>query len=426
MKRMIAALLSLSIILSGCSQITSTQATASVISVPGIHSSQNTNEPPVPQESVSTQNKATDSISAVSSETPSSVPVFSDFTDPAFLQYVNDGVYVGLVDQFDSEDYIIESIESIYISQEYLDEVAYNSTANIFFGYTLEEIGEVYQGNKFIFTLGNDGTTIVQPFEDYDDTYDRIIKNVAVGTGVILICVTVSVATGGTALNSVSMIMAVSAKTATKLALSSGTIGGLSAGILECVQSQDVRAAVKAAVLTGSESFKWGAISGAFTGGAQEAYRINRTGKAVSGATKYEKGSIDIPEDASFWRKAELRALNEQGGYEQLSYLNGKQVPFGTKGATRPDVVRFLGDHIEAVEVKSYNLAESSCRNTLYRELVREITDRKLHLPSGSTQSIVLDVTDRNFDSALIDAVKNDIWAVLADIYPKIPIQVVG
>lgn len=30
----------------------------------------------------------------------------------------------------------------------------------------------------------------------YDDTYEQVIKNVAIGTGVILVCATVSVASG--------------------------------------------------------------------------------------------------------------------------------------------------------------------------------------------------------------------------------------
>lgn len=426
MKRIIAALLSLAVFLSGCSQTASTQPAEAVISASETLPSQAAEAPAVPSECEISENQATVSSSADSPETSDNDLIFSDFADPTLLQYVNNGVYAGLVDQFASEDYVIESIESIYVSQEYLDEIAYNSKANIFFGYTLEDIDNIYQGSKFIFTLGKDGTTVVQPFEDYDDTYECIIKNVATGTGVILICVTVSVATGGTGLSSLSMVMAASAKTATEFALLSGTIGGLAAGILEGVQSQDILSAAKAAAFVGSEGFKWGAISGAFVGGARKVSTINRAEKAVSGAQKYEKGSLTIPEDASRWRKAELRALNEQGGYEQLTYMNGKQVPFGTKGATRPDVVRFFGDHIEAVEVKCYNLSDASCRKVMYKELKREIQDRIVHLPAGSTQSIVLDVTDWNFDPALIPAVKNEIWRELASIYPKIPIQVVG
>ena len=299
MKKTIAILLVCVLLLSGCSQ--------SAVTGPSDAADKPTNE-----------------LVAI----PSAEPVFIDFSDPALLQYVNDLVYAGLVEQFDSENYIVEGVESVYISQEYLDEVAYNSQSNIFFGYTLKDINELYQGNKYVFTLGEDGSTTVRPFEDYDDTYEQVIKNVAIGTGVILICVTVSVATGGAGLAPVSMVFAASAKTATTFALSSGAMGALSAGIIEGVRTQDFDAAMKAAALAGSEGFKWGAISGAFIGGAQEVCAINRATKAVEGAQEFAKGAVDIPADEPLWRQAELRALNEQGGYEQLTYLNGKQVPF--------------------------------------------------------------------------------------------------
>lgn len=421
MKRIIAAVLAFALFLSGCSQASPTQPETATVSnsdaVP-LHVTKNAET-----ESSST---ATTFPGETSSEISAVEHIFSDFADPQFLQYVNDCVYAGLVDQFDSENYVIEGVESVYISQEYLDEVAYNSKANIFFGYTLEDIDKIYQGKAYVFTFGNDGTTAVQPFDDYDDTYEHVIKNVAVGTGVILVCVTVSIATGGAGLSPVSMVLAASAKTATAMALSSGTIGSLSAGIIEGIQSQNFDSAIKSAALAGSEGFKWGAISGAFIGGAQKVCAINRASKAIEGAREFAKGAVEIPDDVPAWRQAELRALNEQGGYEQLTYLNGEQVPFGTENATRPDIVRFLGDHIEAVEVKYYDLANPSCRNVMYKELEREVKDRIVNLPAGSTQSIVLDVTDRGFDTALIDTIKSKIWTKLADIYPNIPIKVVG
>lgn len=430
MKRVIAIILAFTLILSGCGQAAASKpevTTAVVIETTPTPTSIEATTPASTQEtSNALAIEAEESSDVTLVEVPTTEPSFSDFSDPDFLQYVNDSIYAGLVDHFDSEDYVIEGVESIYVSQEYLEEVAYNSKANIFFGYTLEDIDRVYQGNKFVFTLGSDGTTTVQPFEDYDDTYEQVIKNVAIGTGVILICVTVSVATGGAGLAPVSMVFAASAKTATTFALSSGAMGALSAGIIEGVRTQDFDAAMKAAALAGSEGFKWGAISGAFIGGTQEVCAINRATKAVEGAQEFAKGAVDIPADEPLWRQAELRALNEQGGYEQLTYLNGKQVPFGTEGATRPDVVRFLGDHIEAVEVKYYNLESPQSLSTLYKELTREVTARVANLPAGSTQRIILDVTGRGFSAATCEAVKTNIWTILADIYPNIPIEIVG
>ena len=76
----------------------------------------------------------------------------------------------------------------------------YNSKVNVFFGYSLAQIDEVFQGKKYVFTLSDEGDTEVQEFiEIPNDTYNRVIKNVLIGTGVILICVTVTVLTAGAA-----------------------------------------------------------------------------------------------------------------------------------------------------------------------------------------------------------------------------------
>ena len=216
-------------------------------------------------------------------------PRFSGMNDPALLQYIEDDLYEGLVSTLDSEEYFVENVQAVYISQEYLDEVAYNSQANVFFGFTLAELEAQFEGERYVFTLGDDGTTQVQPFEDYDDTYDRILHNIAVGTGVILVCVTVSVATGGVA-PAVSMIFAVSAKTASVAALSGGALGGVAAGITTGIQTKDLDSALKAAALSGSEGFKWGAITGAISGGASEAIALK--GATLNGLTMNEAAII--------------------------------------------------------------------------------------------------------------------------------------
>lgn len=374
----------------------------------------------------STENLSSSSGSTDESLSEENVHNFTGLNDPALLQYVEDSVYTELVDNFRSEDYVIENVNAVYISKEYLEEVAYNSQSNIWFGYTLEELESQFDNNKYVFTLGDDGSTIVTDFEDYDDTYEKVVKNVAIGSGVILVCVVVSVATAGAATPAISMVFAASAKTATTFALSSGVIGGVSSGIVTGIQTGDMDEAVKAAALSGSEGFKWGAITGAVVGGVSELSAIGNAAKAVEGATEYTKGSVEIADDLPQWRQAELRALNEYGGYEQLTYLDGELVDFGTPGATRPDVVVDMVDHIDAVEVKYYDLESAASRSTLYSELEREVSARVANLPAGSTQRIILDVTGRGFSASTVESVENTIWAKLANIYPNIPIEVVG
>lgn len=125
---------------------------------------------------------------------------FTGLSDPALLRSVEDNVYVELIDQFDGEDHIIEDISAVYVSEEYIAELEYNSKANLFFGYTLAELDAQFQGQRYVFSLGDNGQTIVKEFVAYDNTYEQVIRNITVGTGVILVCVTVSVVTGGAGL----------------------------------------------------------------------------------------------------------------------------------------------------------------------------------------------------------------------------------
>ena len=215
---------------------------------------------------------------------------FTGLSDPALLQYVEDSVYANLVHELDSDSFFVENVSAIYISKEYLDELAYNSQANIYFGYTLSELEEQFQGTKFVFTLGENGQTAVQEFEAYDDTYDRVIRNVAIGAGVILLCVTVSVVTAGVGAPAVSVIFAASAKTATAFALSGGIFSGVAEGIVTGIETKDFDKSLKAAALAGSEAFKWGAITGSVGGGAQSAIALK--GATLNGLTMNQAAAI--------------------------------------------------------------------------------------------------------------------------------------
>ncbi len=210
-------------------------------------------------------------------------PEFESLDDEDLLKYVEDDIYAELVGKLNNDRYYVENVHAVYVSKEYLEEVSYNSQSNIFFGYTLEDIQNVYGDTKFVFTLGDNGETVVEPFEDYDDTYEQIIKNVAIGTGVILVCVTVSVVTAGASAPAVSLIFAASAKTGTIMALSSGTLSGVATGIITGMETGDMQEAVKAGALAGSDSFKWGAISGAIAGGASETVKYAKAMSALKG-----------------------------------------------------------------------------------------------------------------------------------------------
>ncbi len=434
MKRLLTLLLVFILILSGCGSAAKNSSTHTETTSVSAESPQEEKTeiipPEDPREITSLVSDSEGEIESEIEPTEYHIPErennFRGLNDPNLLLYVEDSVYTQLVGEFASEDYFIENVRATYISKEYIEEVSYNSQSNIFFGYTLAELDAQFQGTRYVFSLDENGQTIVKPFEKYDDTYEKVIKNVAIGTGVILVCVTVSVITGGAGLAPVSMVFAASAKTAAEFALSGAVIGGVSAGIVEGIKTKNFDAALKAAALGGSEGYKWGAISGAITGGVSKLSDIRRATKAVDGLIEHAPNTVQIPKDAASWQQAEYRALNQYGGYEQVSFLNGKRVDFGTQGATRPDIIRNLGDHIEAIEVKCYNLESQASRAVLKNELLREVKSRVVNLPKGSTQRIVLDVTGRGFSEATCNAVKNEILESLKHVYKNIPIDIIG
>ena len=205
------------------------------------------------------------------------------------------------------------------------------------------------------------------------------------------------------------MIFTSAAKTGTIYALSSGGLSAVIAGIVKGIQTGDFDEAVKAAALIGSDSFKWGAITGVFAGGADEAIKLYQSARTVPS-----------------YRQSELTVLERtDNAVEQVAYIDGVEVSYSAAGATRPDVVvRNANGTVDAIEVKNYNLSESANRAVLLNSLEREITDRTINLPAGSTQQIVLDVRGRNFTDELIEGVKTLIWDRLENIYPNIPITV--
>lgn len=336
---------------------------------------------------------------------------FDSLDDEELLQYVEDKVYEELSLSLDSDDYIIEDISAVYISKEYLEELAYNSQENIFYGYRLSDVDAVFDGDKYVFTCSEDGETIVTEYVIYEDTFEQILKNVAIGAGVIIICVTVTIVAGAAGATTVSAVFAASAKTGTVVALSSGAISGASTAVITGIETHDVNKTLKEAALAASEDFKWGAITGVVTGGASKAIQLNRAGKAISG----------IPKP----RESELYVLEQTGGEEQVSFLAGERVAQSEAGATRPDIViQKANGAVEAIEVKNYDLSRAQNRSNLLHELKRQVGDRIVNLPNGSTQKIYLDTRGRGYSKQFKKEVKKYLQDGLSDIYPNIPIVI--
>lgn len=240
MKRMIAILLCLTLVLTGCSIAQS------------------------PNNSEETTTPTTNTMRLE----------FSGLNDETLLSYMEDVVYEDTIENINSTEYVVEEVQAVYISKEFIEESSFNSQSNIYFGYTLDELNAQFQGNKYIFTLGDEGKTVVQELEEIPNTTGQtMLKNVLIGSGVILVCTTVSFVTAAAgAPVAISVIFAVSATTAKTMALSSATFGAIVSGIVRGYQTGDVKEALEAAAVGATEGFKFGAITGAITGGLTETF----------------------------------------------------------------------------------------------------------------------------------------------------------
>ena len=249
MKRIVAIFLSLGIFITGC----------------GVKTDENADE--------STKNNV-----ILEQEYEDDVPEFKGLEDEDLLGYVRDEVYADLVDNIDPTLYYVENVETSYVSKEYLDEIEFNSQSNIFFGMSLDEINEKMQGEKYVFTIDEQGKTIVEEMQELTDTTnEQMMKKVAIGTGVILVAVSVAALTQNpavalTAGKSIKMVYLVSssaAKTGIQFAGASAIVGGLSSGILEAYQTNDLEKAMKSSLVGMGEGFMTGAIVGTVSGGIE-------------------------------------------------------------------------------------------------------------------------------------------------------------
>ena len=306
MKRIIALLLSLLMVVTGCGQV---------------------------QNQANTENLSSSMPEAIDQvveflEWENIELQYSSLDDPELLAHIEDLVYRDTIASLNSEAYIVENVTAIYISKEYLDELTYNSQSNVYFGYSLAELDEIFEGKKYIFNLSEGGTTTVEELLEIEDvSTEKMFKNVAIGTGVILVCVTVSVVSAGASAPAVSMIFAASATTASGFAVSSAAFGGISAGAVRGIQTGDFNEVVQAAAMEASEGFKWGAIIGAVIGGGTEAFLLKSATK--SGLTMDDAARIQVDSDLPIDIISQMHSLDEY-----LVYKESGLYPMMVKGRT--------------------------------------------------------------------------------------------
>lgn len=440
MKKLIAILISSSMFLVACSNsyegediVSTVQQTlsSSSITTTTISESEDNTTTSVSQTSVSEEIE--DILSSVDAYDYADS---ASLSDPNLHRQIEDDVYSQLEDNLDDE-YEVLGVSAIYLSQEYIEELEYNSQKNIYFGYTIDEIEAQYGDAPYIFTLGDDGTTVVQLVEPSEDHYNEIVRNVAIGTGVILICVTVAIVSGGTLAGPsavagatvINTIFATAATDAAIYAVGGAIVSGVTAGIVTGYQTGDYQDALNEGALAASSGFMWGAISGAIIGG------IVGANPSIPNPVQppnwlLRASTIPTPYESE---EAIATYLAEQYGDDVITtqecYLGGEVVSPSTPGHTRPDVViHNPNGTITAVEIKNYDLSSNTNVWGMISKLRAQISSRLINLPEGSTQQIIIDVTGRPYanDAAFLQSIQTWINNALADLYPDITIVFFG
>jgi hypothetical protein len=103
------------------------------------------------------------------------------------------------------------------------------------------------------------------------------------------------------------------------------------------------------------------------------------------------------------WRQSEKDVGEKLGdGYEeQKSFKNGKEVPYGTEGSTRPDWYK----PGSSIEVKNYNIETQAGQDQLIQNVSDQAISRATQLPPNTVQSVFLDVRGQQASTETLDRV---------------------
>ncbi|MBQ8167560.1 MAG: hypothetical protein IJZ96_11100, partial [Lachnospiraceae bacterium] len=106
------------------------------------------------------------------------------------------------------------------------------------------------------------------------------------------------------------------------------------------------------------------------------------------------------------WRQSELDAAKDFPDYDaQKSFINGQEVPYGTKGSVRPDYYK----NGYSVDVKNYNVESASGRSNLARNIEKQYYQRIQNLPAGTKQTVMIDIRGQSISDASMSALYDDI-----------------
>ncbi|MCO4849995.1 ribonuclease YeeF family protein [Bacillus vallismortis] len=107
----------------------------------------------------------------------------------------------------------------------------------------------------------------------------------------------------------------------------------------------------------------------------------------------------DIPKRPS-WRQSEIDVGKDYPNYSaQKSFIDGKEVPYGKKGSSRPDF--YKTGH--SIEVKNYKITTPSGRSRLVNNVSKQVEKRLTDLPNNTKQSVVIDIRGQSVSEEIMD-----------------------
>jgi hypothetical protein len=127
------------------------------------------------------------------------------------------------------------------------------------------------------------------------------------------------------------------------------------------------------------------------------------------------------------WQTSEATAtetLKEAGFREQITFLGGNEVPYGTAGSVRPD---FYGQNAQmSVDVKNYDLQTAAGRSRLVRNVAEQARKRSANLPAGTRQGVLLDVRGQTVDQKVMEKLAGRIEAKSGGLVKRENVAVIG
>ncbi|WFR59086.1 hypothetical protein QA584_08370 [Anaerocolumna sp. AGMB13025] len=135
---------------------------------------------------------------------------------------------------------------------------------------------------------------------------------------------------------------------------------------------------------------------------AEEYYQHLKELDKVNDVVKGGNKTINRPS----WRQSEIDASKQFPEYaEQKSFIDGNEVPYGTKGSVRPDLYK----EGSSIDVKNYKVETATGRSNLAKNIAKQYYQRVDKLPDGTKQTVLIDIRGQNVSNADLTSLYNDI-----------------